>query len=99
MGRREYVFLLSPSPFYILNPPTSPLKSVFDLPQLSVSFNMQDGGEHSSPPKKYHCSHRKICLLCRLTHFQTCTHTNVHLVLKSREVKRTNQDSINELII
>lgn len=61
----KYLLLLSSSLFSILNPPTSPLNSVFDLPQLSVSFNIQDGGEHSPPPpqkKKYHHLHRKICL-------------------------------------
>ena len=41
---QAYFFLPSPSPSPILNPSTSPLKSVFDSSQLSGSINVQDGG-------------------------------------------------------
>ena len=43
-GRGGERFLPSPSPSPILNPSTSPLKSVFDSSQLSGSINVQDGG-------------------------------------------------------
>ena len=36
-----------------LNPSTSTLKSVFDSPQLSDSFNIQDGGIALSPQKSW----------------------------------------------
>jgi len=42
------VFFLTKAQMYINRgchlDPTSPLESFFDLPQLSVSFNVQDGG-------------------------------------------------------
>ena len=50
-GRREektaYFFPPLPSPSPILNPSTSPLKSLFDSSQLSGSINVQDGGTTS----------------------------------------------------
>ena len=53
-------------------PSSSPLNSVFDLPQLSGSFNVQDGGVALFPEKKtwLRC---KIRLLCRLQHPKTYT--------------------------
>ena len=48
-GTRDF-FLPSPSPSSMLNPSTSPLKSVIDSPQLSGSNNVQDGGIALSPP-------------------------------------------------
>ena len=54
-GTRDF-FLPSPSPSSMLNPSTSPLKSVIDSPQLSGSNNVQDGGialfPPPTPPKK-----------------------------------------------
>ena len=55
--------LSSPSP--ILNPSTSPLKTLFDSSQLSGSINVQDGGT-TSFLKTIHGSRPKIRLLCRL---------------------------------
>ena len=52
-----------PSP--ILNPSTSPLKTLFDSSQLSGSINVQDGGT-TSFLKTIHGSRSKIRLLCRL---------------------------------
>ena len=52
-----------PSP--ILNPSTSPLKTLFDSSQLSGSINVQDGGTTSSL-KTIQGSRSKIRLLCRL---------------------------------
>ena len=49
---------------FYFNPSTSPLKSFFDSPQLSVSFNVQHGGRTVS--QEYHRSHCKIRLICRL---------------------------------
>ena len=54
-----------PSPSPILNPSTSPLKTLFDLSQLSGSINVQDGGT-TSFLKTIHGSCPKIRLLCRL---------------------------------
>ena len=48
-GRGDF-FLPAPSPSSMLNPSTSPLKSVFDSPQLSGSNNVQDGGIALFPP-------------------------------------------------
>ena len=48
-GRTDF-FLPSPSPSSVLNPSTSPLKSVIDSPQLSGSNNVQDGGIALFPP-------------------------------------------------
>ena len=48
VGRR--VFFLS-SPSSILNPTISPLKSVFNLPQLSVMPNVEDGRRALVPQK------------------------------------------------
>ena len=62
-GEARGVFFL-PSP--ILNPSTSPLKSVFDSCQLSGSINVQDGGT-TLFLKTIHGSRSKIRLLCRLT--------------------------------
>ena len=50
--------------FRLLNPSTSPLKSVFDSSQLSGSINIQDS--RTSFPKTNHGSCFKILLLCRL---------------------------------
>ena len=47
--RRDFL-LPSPSPSSVLNPSTSPLKSVIDSPQLSGSNNVQDGGIALFPP-------------------------------------------------
>ena len=55
-----------PSPSPILNPSTSPLKTLFDSSQLSGSINVQDGGT-TSFLKTIHGSRSKIRLLCRLT--------------------------------
>ena len=63
---QAYFFLHSPSPSPILNPSTSPLKSVFDSSQLSGSINIQDGGT-TLFLKTIHGSRSKIRLLCRLT--------------------------------
>ena len=49
----------------ILNPSTSPLKSVFDPSQLSGSINVQDGGTMLFL-KTIHGLRSKIRLLCRL---------------------------------
>ena len=62
---QAYFFLPSPSPSPILNPSTSPLKSVFDSSQLSGSNNVQDGGT-TLFLKTIHGSRSKIRLLCRL---------------------------------
>ena len=62
---QAYFFLPSPSPSPILNPSTSPLKSVFDSSQLSGSINVQDGGT-TLFLKTIHGSRSKIRLLCRL---------------------------------
>ena len=64
-----YFFLPSPSPSPILNPSTSPLKSVFDSSQLSGSINVQDGGT-TLFLKTIHGSRSKIRLLCRLNRLQ-----------------------------
>ena len=59
---------------------SSPLNSVFDLPQLSGSFNVQDGGIALFPEKKtwLRC---KIRLLCRLQHPKTYTNVMwIHFV-------------------
>ena len=58
-------FSSPPSPSPILNPSTSPLKSLFDSSQLSGSINVQDGGR-TSFLKTIHGSRSKIRLLCRL---------------------------------
>ena len=62
-GRSIFPPLPSPSP--ILNPSTPPLKTLFDLSQLSGSINVQDGGT-TSFLKTIHGSRPKIRLLCRL---------------------------------
>ena len=62
-GRGFFPPLPSPSP--ILNPSTSPLKTLFDSSQLSGSINVQDGGT-TSFLKTIHGSRPKIRLLCRL---------------------------------
>ena len=49
----------------VLNPSTSPLKTLFDSSQLSGSINVQDGGT-TSFLKTIHGSRPKIRLLCRL---------------------------------
>ena len=50
----------------VLNPSTSPLKTLFDSSQLSGSINFQDGGT-TSCLKTIHGSRPKIRLLCRLS--------------------------------
>ena len=50
----------------VLNPSTSPLKTLFDSSQLSGSINFQDG-ETTSSLKTIHGSRPKIRLLCRPT--------------------------------
>ena len=42
-------------------PSSSPLNSVFDLPQLSGSFNVQDGGIALFPEKKHDCAAKYAC--------------------------------------
>ena len=68
-------FLPSPAP--ILNLSTSPLKSVFDLSQLSGSINVHDGGTMSFL-KTNHWWHSKIRLFCRLGmhHFSSVPSNN-----------------------
>jgi len=63
--QRKYFFLPSPSPSPILNPSTSPLKSVFDSSQLSGSINVQDG-RTTLFLKTIHGLRSKIRLLYRL---------------------------------
>ena len=63
---QAYFFLPSPSPSPILNPSTSPLKSVFDSSQLSGSINVQDGGT-TLFLKTIHGSRSKIRLLLLYT--------------------------------
>ena len=66
-GRRRVFFL--PSPSSILNPTISPLKSVFDLPQLSVMPNAQDG-RRALVPEKVALFTLQIHLLYRLCNDQ-----------------------------
>ena len=60
----------------VLNPSTSPLKTLFDSSQLSGSINVQDGGTTSSL-KTIQGSRSKTRLLCRLQAakdlFQLCS--------------------------
>ena len=66
--RRDFFSLPSLSPASMLNPSTSPLKSVIDSPQLSGSNNVQDSGIALSPPpppKKKNGSRCEIRLLYR----------------------------------
>ena len=71
-GRRDFFSLPSLSPASMLNPSTSPLKSVIDSPQLSGSINVQDGGialfppPAPPPPPKKNGSRCEIRLLYRL---------------------------------
>ena len=46
-GENGVFFPPLPSPSPILNPSTSPLKTLFDSSQLSGSINVQDGGTTS----------------------------------------------------
>ena len=64
-GEREIFPPIPPPPSPILNPSTSPLKSIFDSSQLSGSINFQDDGT-TSFLKTIHGSRSKIRLLCRL---------------------------------
>ena len=64
-GENAVFFRPLPSPSPILNPSTSPLKTLFDSSQLSGSINVQDGGT-TSFLKTIHGSRSKIRLLCRL---------------------------------
>ena len=59
------IFPPLPSPAPILYLSTSPLKSVFDMSQLSGSINVHDGGTMSFL-KTNHALRSKIRLLCRL---------------------------------
>ena len=59
-----------PSPSPILNPSTSPLKTLFDSSQLSGSIYVQDGGT-TSFLKTIHGSRPKIRLFCRLPRQKT----------------------------
>ena len=60
----------------ILNPSTSPLKSLFDSSQLSGSINVQDGRTTSFLKTIIHGSRSKIHLLCRLG---TCHQSHLFL--------------------
>ena len=70
-GGEIFFSLPSLSPASMLNPSTSPLKSVIDSPQLSGSINVQDGGialfpPPAPPPPKKNGSRCEIRLLYRL---------------------------------
>ena len=79
----------------MLNPSTSPLKSVFDLSQPSVSIlNVQDGGI-TLFLKTNHGSHYTIHLLCRLHNL--CEKDEKHLEKKMS--KKYFQTEINYYII
>ena len=51
-----------PHPLLQFNPSNSPLESFFDLPQLSVSFNVQDGGRNIIECKSFAFSKPKKSL-------------------------------------
>ena len=67
-GENAYFFPPLPSPSPVLNPSTSPSKTLFDSSQLSGSVNVQDGGTNVIPENNS-LIRPKIRLLCRLRNY------------------------------